>query len=275
MINVRFPKTNLHTHSSFCDGRQTPEQIVQAAIRQGLTGIGFSSHSPIPYENDFAMTEASIYAYREEIKRLKRAYAGQINVFLGIEQDYLSGRPYGRYDYVIGSVHTMMLDGRPYELDNTKEELLRTVNEQFRGDIYLLLQHYFKMVGELVDVTDCNIIGHFDLVTKNNEKGHFIDTASKAYLDCGLEAIHALKGKIPFFEVNTGAIARGYRTSPYPQMEFLKEFKRCGFGVVITSDCHNKTFLDCIYKEAAELVAQAGFRSKWILTGDGFREVAL
>ena len=77
------------------------------------------------------------------------------------------------------------------------------------------------------------------------------------------------------FEVNTGAIARGYRTTPYPQFEFLKEFKDCGFGAVITSDCHDKEFIDCYYKESRELLLNAGFNSQWVLTKDGFKEVEI
>ena len=91
----------------------------------------------------------------------------------------------------------------------------------------------------------------------------------------GYEAIHALKGNIPLFEVNTGAISRGYRSIPYPQIEFLKEFKECGFGAVITSDCHDKNFLDCQFNEARELLISAGFKSIFILTKDGFKEVAI
>ena len=113
------------------------------------------------------------------------------------------------------------------------------------------------------------------MLTKNNEQGRFLDTASKAYLDLGMEAIHALKGKIPFFEVNTGAISRGYRTAPYPQMEFLKEFRSCGFGVVLTSDCHNRDHIDCFYEEAEAMIREAGFRTYWILTEKGFRETEL
>ena len=118
-------------------------------------------------------------------------------------------------------------------------------------------------------------LGHFDIITKNNEKGKFLDTSCKEYLDFGFEAIHALRGKIPLFEVNTGAISRGYRTAPYPQMEFLREFYQCGFGAVITSDCHNRNYIDCFYPEAEEMLRTAGFSSKWILTDHGFREVAL
>ena len=85
----------------------------------------------------------------------------------------------------------------------------------------------------------------------------------------------ALRGKIPFFEVNTGAIARGYKTQPYPAMPFLKEFFACGFGAIITSDCHNKDYLDCGFDLAREMLSEAGFRSRFILTKNGFKEVAI
>ena len=105
--------------------------------------------------------------------------------------------------------------------------------------------------------------------------GKFLDTDSKEYKDLGFEAIHALKGKLPLFEVNTGAVARGYRTTPYPQMDFLKEFQRNGFGAVITSDCHDRNYLDCFYDESRELLREAGFKSKFVFTSNGFEEVAL
>ena len=130
-------------------------------------------------------------------------------------------------------------------------------------------------MARLPEKKSFDIIGHFDLLTKNNEQGRFLDVSSKQYLDLGMEAIHALKGKIPLFEVNTGAISRGYRTAPYPQMEFLKEFRNCGFGVVLTSDCHNAEHIDCFYPEAEALIREAGFRTQWILTDNGFRETEL
>jgi len=118
-------------------------------------------------------------------------------------------------------------------------------------------------------------LGHFDILTKNNEVGKFIDTSSKEYLDLGLEAIHGLKGKIDIFEVNTGAISRGYKSTPYPQIEFLREFNRLDFGAVVTSDCHDKNCIDTAFDEAEQLLSSAGFKSKFILTENGFKEVVL
>ena len=70
-------------------------------------------------------------------------------------------------------------------------------------------------------------------------------------------------------------MGRGYKAAPYPQMAFLKEFQRQGFGVVITSDCHDKNFIDSYFEEAEALIRAAGFQSKWILTEQGFQEVGL
>ena len=40
---------NLHTHSTFDDGQNTMEEMVRAAISAGLTSLGFSIHTPMPY----------------------------------------------------------------------------------------------------------------------------------------------------------------------------------------------------------------------------------
>ena len=85
----------------------------------------------------------------------------------------------------------------------------------------------------------------------------------------------ALEGKIPFFEVNTGAISRGYRTTPYPSKPLLAELKRRKFGVVITTDCHNSDWLDCHYKESIDLLREAGYRERYILTKTGFAPIAI
>ena len=63
--------------------------------------------------------------------------------------------------------------------------------------------------------------------------------------------------------------------TPYPQYEFLCELRKCGFGAVITSDCHSKKYLDCYFDGAREYLASAGFRSKWVLTPSGFKEIEL
>ena len=40
---------NLHTHSTYCDGKDTPEEIINAALDMGFDSVGFSSHSYMHY----------------------------------------------------------------------------------------------------------------------------------------------------------------------------------------------------------------------------------
>lgn len=269
-------KQNLHTHTTYADGKDTPEELILEAIERNFTAIGFSEHTYLRYSKyPDQLTAETTAQYRKEIGELKRKYQGIIDVFCGLEYDFYSDVDTDGFDYLIGSVHYLECDGVVATFDGKLNDVLAYMRSFFGGDALAFSKKHFETVARLPEKRNFDIIGHFDIITKNNELGHLIDVSSKEYLALGMEAIHSLKGKIPFFEVNTGAIARGYRSSPYPQTEFLKEFKNCGFGAVITSDCHNKRFLDCHFEEAEALLLSAGFRSKWILTDGGFREVTL
>ena len=269
-------KQNLHVHTTYGDGKDTPEALILGAIERGFDSIGFSEHSYMHFSSyPDQMTIADMARYKAEVRSLKAKFRGTIDIFCGMEYEMFSEVPTDGFDYLIGSVHYLDFGGEVLGFDTNLPQMLAYLQENFGGNGLAFSKKYFETVARLPERGNFDIIGHFDLNTKNNENGDFIDTSAREYIDAGFEAIHALKGKIPFFEVNTGAIARGYRTSPYPQVDFLKEFNRCGFGVVISSDCHNKNFIDCFYEEARELIEQAGFTTKWILTDAGFQEVPL
>ena len=74
------------------------------------------------------------------------------------------------------------------------------------------------------------------------------------------------------FEINTGCVSRGYRESPYLAPFIVKELKRLGCQVTISSDCHDKDFFDCAWNEAKERLLDCGYKNIVILTKEGFRE---
>lgn len=269
-------KQNLHIHSTYADGKDQPEAMIQMAIKRGFDSIGFSEHSYMPFSDyPYQMTVADMPKYIAEIRALQVQYADQIEIFCGLEYEMYSSVPTDGLDYIIGSVHYLDINGQIVGFDRGIPETLAYIERHFNGDGMAFSKKYFETVSRLPERGKFDIIGHFDLQTKNNEKANFVDTTKPEYLQAGYDAIHALKGQIPLFEVNTGAISRGYRMSPYPQMEFLRTFRQCGFGAVITSDCHDRNFIDCYFEEAEELLKAAGFRSKWILTRTGFHEVPI
>ena len=269
-------KQNLHTHTSYTDGKDAAEAIVLRALERGFDSIGFSEHSYLKYSSyPNQLTAEKAVLYRDEIFALKEKYKGKIDIFCGLEYDFYSDKPKEDYEYLIGSVHYLSCERGIVTFDHGLDETKDYVQTHFCGDGLAFAKKYYETVARLPERGDFDIIGHFDLVTKNNDAGRFFDPSAKEYLQAGFEAIHALRGKIPFFEVNTGAIARGYKKLPYPDMPFLKEFLSCGFGAVITSDCHNMDFLDCNFEQARALLLAAGFKTRFVLTPHGFKEVAL
>ena len=214
-------------------------------------------------------------AYKNEILDLKKKYEGKIDIFLGIEYEPWTDFPAEGFDYSIGAVHYLLTRDGYRSFDVDREGTLSFIDTYFEGDSMRFAKAYYNTVAELGNHGKFDILAHLDVITKHNEKYPFLDTECKEYKTLVYEAIDALAGEIPYFELNTGAISRGYRSNPYPSAEFLKYLRKKGFGAVITSDCHNKEYLDCFFDGARELLAKAGFTSRFILTNKGFEEIAI
>ena len=266
---------NLHQHSTFCDGNNTPEEVVLTAIEKGFGGIGFSSHCYMEYAKRYCMPIEKEPEYKQEINRLKAKYGDQIDVFLGLEYDLCCPYQPEGYDYLIGSIHGLRFDGVDYEFDGIAEHYKTMIDEHFGGDGLAFAKEYYRQITWLPDFAPVDILGHFDMCTKHRNFVNFFDSECKEYKNAALEAVEALAGRVKLFEVNTGAIARGLRNTPYPAPFIIKEMREKGFGVVISSDCHYAEKMDCYFNEAAELLKSCGYKEKHILTKDGFIPVPL
>ncbi len=230
---------DLHTHTTYCDGANTPGEMVLSAIDKGLTAIGISGHSYTFFDTSYCMQKEDIPRYIAELHYLRAKYFDRIHVLCGVEQDYYSDYPTDEFDYVIGSVHYLKC-GEEYVPVDEKPEILRKAAEKyFGGDIYALCGEYFRTVADVVNKTGCDIIGHFDLITKFQEKEPLFDTAHPRYIAAWKAAAdELLKAGVPF-EINMGAISRGYRTSPYPGREIMEYLKEHGGKLVLSSDAHS------------------------------------
>ena len=135
-----------------------------------------------------------------------------------------------------------------------------------------LLREYYRLLAETPERTGCDILGHFDLVTKFNEGNRFFDPESPRLRALALEALEALASRDVIFEVNTGAISRGWRSAPYPAAFLLKEMRRRKARVCITGDSHAADALLTGFGQAKALLEDCGFSSCWYLTEQGFQE---
>ena len=231
--------SDLHMHSTFSDGKHPPEEMIQEGLRRGLTRIGISDHSFVEMD-DSSMSPDSIEPYRREMARLKEKYAGKIDVRYGLERDYYT-ETFEDYDYVIGSVHWVrMPDGHRMCVDWTAEKLAEDCRKYFDGDWYALAEAYYALEADVVRRTKCDIIGHFDLVSKFNEQAGWFDQRHPRYTAAWHRAADALLQTGKPFEINTGAISRGYRTEPYPARDIRDYLRRHGARFILSSDAHQK-----------------------------------
>ncbi|MBO7304523.1 MAG: histidinol-phosphatase [Clostridia bacterium] len=263
---------NLHMHSAFCDGNSTPEEIVRIAIERGFDSLGFSSHAPTPFGTSCEMRDSD--AYVAEIMRLKELYAGRLEIFLGAELDYFSAEFAKKYsfDYTLGGVHMALTDeGEFVEFDHSAKMSEEYITRALRGDGERFAELYYRTMADMPNKISADVVAHFDLVSKFSEKRPDLFNANgKRYRTAALEALHAVRERMEVFEINTGAVARGHRSTPYPAPFLLSEMRALNCKLIISSDCHDPAFIDCHFKEAKEYIKAAGFDTVYHLSASGF-----
>ena len=268
-------RSNCHTHTRYCDGKNTAEEMVRAAIDNGFESLGFSGHSPMFFENDWAMSEENLGEYIREIRSLKEKYADQIDILCGIELDSChTGIRVEDFDFVIASVHQFICGEKVYYIDYTGEVLATAVRELFDGSWNKMAQEYFRLVADHTLSGNYDIVGHFDLITKFDEPTPFFDENSPRYRHAAERAMEKLVRAGKIFEVNTGAISRGYRVTPYPSVQWLNLLHEMGGKVTVSADAHHTSGVTCAFDLAEKRVRDAGFQEIWILKGKEFVPVS-
>jgi histidinol-phosphatase (PHP family) len=231
-------KSNLHTHSIYSDGRDTPEEIVEKAIDIGFTSIGFSEHAEdCSGDDDITLKKNDYPDYFNLLDQLKEKYSNKIKIYKGLELDAYSYDPEIDLNYTIGSVHYLKKDNEYYAVDESLDNLKENI-DLFGGEKPFLIT-YFDTMLSFAKRSSYNILGHFDLYTKFNSIEPLINTNSKTYRDMTINALEEIVTLGKIVEINTGAISRGYRTTPYPQDFLIKRLIELNAPIIISSDSHS------------------------------------
>ena len=263
-------RQNIHTHTVFCDGKNTVEEMIQSAIGLGLDSLGFTGHACFPFESCWAMKDGVPPLYYAEVQRQRERYGDQIDIFLGIEQDVFSDPPGEEYEYTIGSVHYVKKNGVYYSMDHSSDIFVQGAKEGYDGDYMAMAEDYFALVASVPERTNCQIVGHLDIICKFNEGDRLFDTAHPRYVTAAMTAIEELAKKDVILEINTGAMSRGYRTAPYPAVPLLRAMREKNIPICITSDTHSVSTILHAFPLASELAESCGYRECMYLTKSGF-----
>ena len=269
-------KANFHTHTTFCDGRSTAEEMVQTAIAKGFDVLGFSSHCMFPFSSSWHIPVKNVEAYCAEVRRLKEAFKDKIDIRLGFEADYIRGitcpsknEDYNDFspDFLIGSVHYIVKESGNFTVDDSADCVRAGVARHYTkgGDWNTLdsrsfVHDYFQAEREMLEKGNFDIWGHPDLIRIRNATLHLFDENESWYKEeLKLTAdVAARTGVIA--EINTGAIARGTMDDTYPSEYFLELLHERGVPVCINSDAHDAKNLDAAFDRALARAKKIGYR---------------
>lgn len=274
--------TNYHSHCSFCDGRAPLEEFVKEAISQGFYSYGVSSHAPLPFPTQWTMEWGQMEAYLDEFKNLRSKYADEIELYVGLEIDYLneeSNPSVARFtelplDYRIGSVHLLYdAAGEVVDIDCSPAVFKERVDRHFNGDVLRVVRMYFDRLFRMVELGGFDILGHADKMHYNASCYHpgLLDEPWYEALMKDYFSLVASRGYL--VEINTKAydsLGTFYPNSRY--WELMKEYQ---IKVLVNSDAHYPERINAGRMEALRLLQAKGFATVAELHQGSWREVPI
>ena len=274
--------TNYHSHCSFCDGRAPLEEFVKEAISQGFYSYGVSSHAPLPFPTRWTMEWEQMEAYLDEFNNLRQKYADEIELYVGLEIDYLneeSNPSVARFtelplDYRIGSVHLLYdAAGEVVDIDCSPAVFKERVDRHFNGDVLRVVRMYFDRLFRMVELGGFDILGHADKMHYNASCYHpgLLDEPWYEALMKDYFSLVASRGYL--VEINTKAydsLGTFYPNSRY--WELMKEYQ---IKILVNSDAHYPERINAGRMEALRLLQAKGFATVAELHQGSWREVPI
>jgi histidinol-phosphatase (PHP family) len=279
--SIAMTHTSLHTHTVFCDGQDDIETMCRAAWEKGLAAIGFSAHAPVRRKTglitNWHLREELVEDYAAGVRAAGRRWEGKLPVYLGMEVDYIKGLigPADRdiqelgLDFIIASVHYLLPPGGggPFAVDGSMEELEQGVREGFAGDGEAMMEHYWDAVQDMIAAGGFDILGHVDLVKKNNTGERWFKPGGGRYSLKARQTAQAAGKTTLVVEVNTGGLIRGKTAETYPSIPVLRLFRENQVPALITADAHRAQDLDGHYQKARQSLLAAGYLEHNVIMG--------
>lgn len=278
--------SNYHSHCDFCDGRSMPEDFIKFALSHGFRAYGFSSHSPLPFETFWNMSRSDMDEYLQEINRLKAKYDGEIEIYAGLEIDFLDERynasiQYFRdlpLDYRIGSIHFLPISDELIEdnmvcIDGSFNDFRNSLEKYFNGNIRKLVKLYFDNTMKMVNVGSIDIVGHMDKIYMNGQKCSAFDFNSDWYMGPFKNCLEAIRDAGIMVEVNTKNLNK--KDELYPRAEHLKLIKDMNIPVLVNSDCHYPDLVNDGREKAFKILKSLGFKTTREMINNEWQDVAI
>ena len=261
--------SNYHSHSTFCDGRSTMEEFVRFAISKGVKKYGFSSHAPLPFNTFWNMKSDDFEDYKTEFYRLKKKYKSEIELFIGLEVDYIHNfinvkndlYSTQNIDYLIGSIHYVeKLPNEEYwSIDGNFVDFFKGLKVLFDGDIRPAVERFFYVTDKMIEKGGFDIVGHFDKIAMNGSKCIDFDNSAGWYTNRVGESLQLIKNKGLILEINTKSLSEKGLT--YPDFQFYPLINELQIPITVNSDCHYPTNIIDGFQPTYQALKKAGFKT--------------
>jgi histidinol-phosphatase (PHP family) len=261
--------SNYHSHILFCDGRGSMEDFVKFAIAKRVRKYGFSSHAPLPFLTKWTMLEDDFADYEQEFERLKAKYENYIQLYLGLEVDYIHEcsdvrAPFFKdktFNYLIGSVHYLdkMANGEYWTIDGDFAGFDRGLKSLYGGDIRVATKRFFEISTLMIQLGGFNIVGHVDKIAMHSSNYHHFNISDDWYEKLMGEMFQSIKDKGMILEINTKSLHEKGIT--YPDSHFFPLINELNIPIIVSSDCHFPTNVIDGFAPTYRALKQAGFQT--------------
>lgn len=271
--------TNYHTHTLFCDGRCQMRDHIRFALDRGFNSLGFSSHAPLPFPTAWTMEWDRMDDYLAEFHRMRRLYRSRIELYIGLEIDYLNENHHPAspcfarlpLDYRIGSVH-LLYDpmGRLVDSDLPAPKFKRMIETHFEGDVAEAVRCYYARSMAMLRHGGFDIVGHADKIHYNATymRPSIMD---EPWYDVLVRTYFEAIARQGFqMEVNTKAYEE--LGVFYPDVRYFSFLHDLGIRVQVNTDAHYPDRIDAGRQAALQALRCAGYRSVMELHGGEWEE---
>lgn len=265
---------NFHSHTHYCDGTAAPEEYVREAVRMGLPAYGFTSHAPVLFPTDWNIADDKLNDYLSDIQSLKKKYDRQIQIYLGLEIDFIPGIAGRRknilenvdLDYFIGSIHFVesLPSGEYWNIDTSPELFQQGLLEIFKNDFRKAATRFWEITRQMIEEDKPDIVGHLDKIKMFNKENCYFSESESWYTDQVELTLDLIKNRGCIVEINTRGFYRYGQTDLYPGEWVIRRLSEKGIPIMINSDAH----------KPSEITEGMGYAAK-ILKGLGHNKLVL
>jgi histidinol-phosphatase (PHP family) len=273
--------TNFHSHSNFCDGNETPEKSVEAAIKQKMPAFGLSSHAPVVFKTDWCLADEKLGEYLKSADDLKMLYKSKIQLYKGLEIDYIpevAGRSKHlltdvELDYFIGSIHfvDVVPDGTRWNIDHTSNFFEEGLEKIFNSSFEKASARFFELTQQMIEEDKPDIIGHLDKIKMYNVNNRYFSEEDFFYRKQIEHILSVIKKAGVIVEVNTRGFYRYGQQSLYPSKWILEKLAKYDIPVMLNSDSHKPEEISAGFDYAFDKLKGAGIKRLWALFDSKWR----